>query len=495
MNRNPLLGRVPRRSAAPATPPPATLAAAPRAKRENSAHIVTAALLYWLVMARVIIPGFFDYDPNEDVLAMYERYSVLMKITWALFLLVPLLLLGSRMKQMMQVLRATNRFFLAVMALGTLSVAWTIDTSATIARLEHVYAILLICLAVACVGWNVNRMQQVTRPILTVLLTGSLIFGLVAPDLAITPPVPPDTSYYWHGLTTQKNQLGSIASLGALFWFHGWASRQVRLAPAFFGWAVAMACLVLSRSATSLMATILASFLLFLILRTTPSMRRYTPYIVGLFATVTLTYSVAVLKVVPGLDALLQPVMALSGKDATFSGRTQIWEIIRNHIQLAPLLGSGYGAYWGAGPVPSSPSYVFFRLMYFYPSEAHNGYLDTINDLGYVGLALLLGYIVLFIVQSLRIWRMNRAAGAIFIALIFQQLLANLSETHWLYVGDDFIVLTLATFAMARISADAAAAAPAASAASGAGSRAPSAPKAPTLTRGRQPIKPKDRFA
>jgi O-antigen ligase len=488
LNRNPILGRMPRRGAMPPLQQPAAVAA-PRARRENKAHVMTAAILYWLVMARVIIPGFFDYDPDVDVLAMYERYSVIMKITWLSFLLIPCILLASRTKQLMNVLRATNRPFLAVMLLSTLSIAWSIDTAATLARLEHVFAIIFICLAVVCVGWNMSRVQQVTRPILTVLLLGSLIFGLVAPDLAITPPVPPDTHYYWHGLTTQKNQLGSLASLGALFWLHGWASREVRLAPAFGGWAIAMACLVLSRSATSLMATILASVLLLLITRSTPAMRRYTPYVVGIFATVTLAYSMAVLKVIPGLDVLLQPIMALSGKDATFSGRTQIWEIMRDHIHLAPILGSGYGAYW-AGPVPTSPSYVFLRLMYFYPSEAHNGYLDTINDLGYVGLALLLAYIVFYIVQSLRVWRISRAAGSLFLALIFQQLLANLSETHWLYVGNDFIVLTLCTFAIARASLEPAAAAQAAApskaaAVPTAGRRTPGGVRRPPKTRGR----------
>jgi exopolysaccharide production protein ExoQ len=400
-------------------------------------------------MARVLIPGFFDYDPNANVLELAQKYAVLSLITWLSFLIIPCFLLASRMALLVRVVRSTNRFFIILLVFATLSAVWSIEAHATFSRLSHAWAIILDCLAVVLVGWNASRVQQVTRPILTVLLAGSLLFGLVAPGLAITPPIPPDTQYYWHGLAAQKNGLGSLAAVGALFWFHGWASREVKWLPALCGWAISMACLVLSRSSTSLMATTFASALLLMMSRSSPALRRYMPYIIAAFVVMVLVYALAVLKIVPALEFILKPIFALSGKDATFSARTQIWEIVRAHIQHAPMLGTGYGGYW-IGPVSSSPSYVFLRVMYFYPSEAHNGYLDTINDLGYVGLMLLLAYIVAYIAQSLRVWRINRTQGALYIALIFQQMLANLSETHWLFIGNNFIVLTLATFAIGR---------------------------------------------
>jgi O-antigen ligase len=151
---------------------------------------------------------------------------------------------------------------------------------------------------------------------------------------------------------------------------------------------------------------------------------------------------------------LLVPIAVITGKDSTFTARTQIWELIRAHIQYSPIIGSGYGGYW-AGPMPSSPSYIFLQVMYFYPSEAHNGYLDIINDLGYVGLLLLLGYLIGYIKQALKLLKVNYTQSALYLALIFQQLLTNLSETHWLFVGHDFIVLTMATFGLARSLMDA----------------------------------------
>jgi exopolysaccharide production protein ExoQ len=432
-------------------PPAASLpaAAGARTRPDNKVHVFLATAVFWLAIVRMIIPGLFDYGPQMNILEVAQRDAVFNKITWLSFLFIPIMLLASRMALTLRVLRNTSRFFLFLIAYTTLSVVWSIDTGASGSRLTHLLTVILICLAVVVVGWNPRRVQEVARPILTIMLIGSVVFCLGWPDLAITAPVPPDTKYYWHGLTTQKNGLGSLASLGAVLWFHGWASREVKLLPALVFGGISVACMVLSRSSTGVMATALVWTFTLMMLRTAPSMKRYMPYIIGAFVILTLAYSMAVLKVVPGLDILLKPVTMLSGKDSTFTARTQIWELIRAHIAQSPLIGTGYGGYW-AGPIPTSPSYIFLNVMYFYPSEAHNGYLDIINDLGYVGLILLLGYLIGYIRQGVRLLRRNYAQSALYLGLIFQQLLTNLSETHWLFVGHDFAVFTLATFGLAR---------------------------------------------
>jgi exopolysaccharide production protein ExoQ len=447
------------RAAAPRAAAPAGV---PR-KKDGKVQVFLVTAVYWLLIARVIIPGLFDYAPDTDVLQVAARDAVLNKVTWLSFLFIPLVLLASRSTLTMRVLRTTNRFFLILLAFATISVLWSIDAGASTSRLTHMLTVVLDCLAVAIVGWHATRVQQITRPILTIMLLGSLVFALFWPDLAITPPTPPDTHGYWHGLTTQKNGLGSLASLGTVFWFHGWVCKEVKTLPALLFGGLAVVLMVLSRSSTAVMATALVMMFLLLMLRSgsVPALRRYIPYMVGGFVCLTLAYSLAVLKVVPGMDILLVPITALSGKDTTFTARTQIWELIRAHIQYSPMIGSGYGGYW-AGPIPTSPSYIFLNVMYFYPSEAHNGYLDVINDLGYVGLLLLLGYLIGYIRQALRLLRSNYTQSALYLAVIFQQLLTNLSETHWLFVGHDFIVLTMATFGLARSLLDAQAAAKAA---------------------------------
>jgi O-antigen ligase len=182
------------------------------------------------------------------------------------------------------------------------------------------------------------------------------------------------------------------------------------------------------------------------------NLRRFMPYIVSTFAILVVVYALAVLNIIPGSHLLLDPIAELTGKDMTFSNRAVIWDIIKEHVQLAPVLGSGYGAYW-TGPLPSSPSYVFLtRMGNFYPTQSHNGYLEIVNDLGFVGLICLLGYLVFWVYQSLQLMKFDRGQAMLFLALFFQQAITNLSESTWLAINSAFAiaVATLATFALSR---------------------------------------------
>jgi O-antigen ligase len=157
----------------------------------------------------------------------------------------------------------------------------------------------------------------------------------------------------------------------------------------------------------------------------------------------------AVLDLVPGSGMLLSPVTALTGKDQTFSGRSAVWAILNEHISYRPWLGSGFGAYWVEQP--SSPSMEMERRLYFYPTEGHNGYLDVINDLGAIGGLCLVAYLVALLRQGLRVFAVLRPQGALYLVLLFEQLVGNLSESRWFNVLTfDFVIMTLVTVSMGK---------------------------------------------
>jgi exopolysaccharide production protein ExoQ len=90
--------------------------------------------------------------------------------------------------------------------------------------------------------------------------------------------------------------------------------------------------------------------------------------------------------------------------------------------------------------------------MYFWPSEAHNGYLDVYNDLGAVGLLVLLGFLVFFVRQCLQLFKADRAQGILYLGLFFQQSVNNLSESLWFSPMGALpaLIVTLAIFMLAR---------------------------------------------
>jgi O-antigen ligase len=77
--------------------------------------------------------------------------------------------------------------------------------------------------------------------------------------------------------------------------------------------------------------------------------------------------------------------------DSTFTGRTIIWDFVHNEIARKPLLGWGYQSFWLAGP--DAPSIVEAPGWVKDMPNAHNGYLDTKIEMGYVGYVLLLAFI------------------------------------------------------------------------------------------------------
>ena len=88
--------------------------------------------------------------------------------------------------------------------------------------------------------------------------------------------------------------------------------------------------------------------------------------------------------------------------DSSFTGRQIIWDFANYEIARRPLLGWGYQSFWLVGP--DAPSIVDAPGWIKEMPSAHNGYLDTMLEMGYIGLALL----VIFIIATLHV--IGRAA-------------------------------------------------------------------------------------
>lgn len=410
-----------------------------------------AASLVWVLIIYLALP--IQYLRGETSLATDEGMGAANPLSRSIkigLLLCSTIIVLWRAPVAWLEFRFINRFFLAFLVLVPFSALWSIDSGATIARYLTILSIVQVCLAFTLTGWHRTRFQDVLRPCLTAFLIASILWGIFYPQYAIE--IGEGTlKNSWRGLTIQKNQFGMLSSFCVVLWLHAWLNKEKAwwIALPFLG--LSFAGVMLSRSSTSLFATSLCTLFVLLVMVAPPSMRRYMPYIVSAFAGLVIIYALAVLNIIPGTSLLLDPIAELTGKDMTFSNRSAIWDIIKEHIQLAPILGSGYGAYW-TGPVPTSPSYVFLARLYFYPSESHNGYLEIVNDLGFVGLICLIGFLVSWVRQSLQLMKFDRGQALLFLALFFQQAVSNLSESTWLAVNSGFAlaIAILATFALGR---------------------------------------------
>lgn len=318
------------------------------------------------------------------------------------------------------------------LALGALSAQWSLDSAYTLKK--AVYQALLC----ATVAMSVFTARDPRRILLFIfgLFVVAILANLVA--VATRPPGP----IGHEGIYDHKNTLGStmgLAFMVCLYIVASWrgALRLVAIA-------AALACIFLlikSESKTAIGLAALAPLfgtLLYLLARRL----RISPLAAILFG---LAMTVAVYFLVSRLFGFdTSDVLLFLFHDATFTGRTQIWAFVWDHIKERPLLGHGYQGFWG---IPNSPKYRAELPFIAKMAHGHNGVLDTILNSGVVGLVL---YLIL-IAKILRSCGNLAARGAslswFYIAIMFYLLCSNLMESLLLLSEDaEDIVFLLVGF-------------------------------------------------
>jgi O-antigen ligase len=220
----------------------------------------------------------------------------------------------------------------------------------------------------------------------TLVVLALCYLGLVLwPDLAIhqvTDVLEPEHDGSWRGLFPHKNQAGAMM---VVFVFVGLFVARMRSLPVGSAIVVlSLVFLVASRSKTSLallpLVMIVAAFV--------GTVRRPTLGIIAALG------GVAVLNLVSVGSIFFEPVhAALSGLiDASFTGRTDIWQFALDHLMQRPLTGYGFAAFWGTENVVygmgGSSTWASNA------TDAHNAYLNLALTLGLPGLALVLVWLL-----------------------------------------------------------------------------------------------------
>jgi O-antigen ligase len=406
---------------------------------------IALSILFWLIFYQNL-PWSLDGFAVKGPVSTANFGDRIIKIG---MLAISLYVIASRWPLSRAVSKHINPGAAALMLLAPLSAVWSIEPAATLLRCTSLAAIVLTCYAISLAGWSRQRFQQLALTPLMLILLASLVAGLLYPDRIAEVGTDLSQKNAWHGVTHGKNEFGMMASMAVIMCVNRWLAREGRTYWAIAGAAIAFTCLILSRSNTSLFATIVGCIAMVLVMRVTVIRQRYSTHVIVAIAGTILLYEAVIQGVLPGVNTLLAPITTLTGKDTTFSARTIIWTLVKQHIQGAPYLGTGYGAYW-VGPFPTSPSYIFVSWMWFYPTEAHNGYLDVVNDLGLVGLGCLLLFLIWYLRQALQLMRFDRSQGALYAALLFQEMVINMSESDFFSRTSTFAILVLAVTCLSR---------------------------------------------
>jgi exopolysaccharide production protein ExoQ len=314
-------------------------------------------------------------------------------------------------------------FLISLMAI--VSVVWSINPALSgVMAFRLNGTVLFAFFLVAAFSW---------QGLIQVIAATGLFLGVTSAVLALGPGnmgIMTETHVgAWSGWWLEKNRFGSVMAFAIV------ASATCAVLRRSVLWAISalflFVLLILSDSATSLLATLAALGMAFVIW-----IWRRGPVVLG----VTLYGGVAVLAaIVIAVTTAPEVVTDLLGREATFTGRTGIWQEAIGHIQIKPWFGWGYGAFWDTDPGPAD--WVRERLD-FKASNAHNGWLDMSLELGLIGTLVTAINIVLGIIATLALLARHRIAywGAMIIVML---LIFAISESV-LWQANSFIgVVTL----------------------------------------------------
>jgi O-antigen ligase len=230
------------------------------------------------------------------------------------------------------------------------------------------------------------------------------------------------TDFCYKGYFDGKNYLGEAAAVTFLLSLYEVVHRGWRRALGIIIGAIAIVLVFLSDSKTAFGLIIIAPFLAQLTL-TVRKITRVSPAIILLL----LPFFYIVLSNVSHVD-LMRRLAYMLYHDSTLTGRTIIWQFAQFEIGRRPLLGWGYQSFWLVPGSPSSEASGWVKLM----PNAHNGYYDTMLEMGYVGLVLLLVFISATLHAVKRVADRDPARARLLLSLVLFFIMWNYFESLWM---------------------------------------------------------------
>jgi len=225
----------------------------------------------------------------------------------------------------------------------------------------------------------------------------------------------------YQGYFNGKNYLGECAAVAFLLSIHEMLCPGRRRAMGIIMVVIAIVLVYLSDSKTAFGLAFLSPFVagLTLIIR---KITRFSPAIILL--SIPLCY--AVLSSVSNFN--VNRISYILYGDSTLTGRTIIWDFANYEIGRSPLVGWGYRSFW---LVPNSPSFEAPGWVKMMPN-AHNGYVDTKLEMGYVGLAFLVAFIIATLHAIGRVADRDPARARLLLSLALFIILYNFFESLWM---------------------------------------------------------------
>lgn len=322
--------------------------------------------------------------------------------------------------------------------LTVISTTWSLDPALTLRRSVAVMMTAVFGLWLAA-RFSWPDLLRLVAAMFALLAVGSLIAGAVFPAFGVMQEIHPGA---WRGLWWEKNTLGAVMAWGSLaFCAAAAAARTAAERRVWLGFVLLGVLLVLmSTSRTALLALMIclggpAGIAL---------ARRGFGFAATAIFLLLLGVSALIGVLLVGPGAILEAL----GRDATLTGRTEIWAVLTGQIAERPLTGYGYGAFWA---LESGPAFWVRQATDWPVPTAHNAWLETALAIGVPGAAFALLLVLSGLVISVR--RLFSGVSTYWaLPFLTSWLVVSLSESNLL--EQNGLVWLLVSMTLAKLLAD-----------------------------------------
>jgi O-antigen ligase len=269
-----------------------------------------------------------------------------------------------------------------LMAWMLASISWSPYELISVKRYVLILGSLLIAaLTTRMTPLGVSSTQFLRTPLNFYMAIG-LAFAVLLPDRSF------DQDGALRAYATHKNPWGQLCVLYALVLMHSIITRKEKIYHAAL-MIPALVLLYLSKSATSILALLISTLtvgMLSLLL-----IYRRQGIVVLCLAVAGVSVATLVFTVLNGelpFDHVISTLFKVTEKSTTLTGRTHLWYLMWGEISHHLWLGTGIGGFWTG--LEGASGTLARQLDWGPPGQAHNGYIDMLNETGIIGASLLL---------------------------------------------------------------------------------------------------------
>ncbi len=380
-------------------------------KKNNYAKIAALAFLVFLFFSffGTAVPFRPHITETDDI----STSNVVNQLLYSGLFIISIITLIPKFSEFVTLIKR-EKFLSLFLLWCLLTTVWSDYSFVSFKRLFQTITVFLVFSAFLLHYKDEKDVIKYLRIILFLYLGISILVVVVIPGAK-------DPQFgYWRGFASTKNVLGQVANVCIILSYIVFSRSKNKMK-----WiagvmvVVSVALLLGTRSSTSLI-----TFITVLTLSSIISGNKiFEP--VGLGRTVSMliifTFASLIAAIAYFAPEMWKTIPEAAGKDVSFTGRSDLWSYIIIEIQKHPFTGAGYQGFW---VVDSPEVLMLYEVFVWLPNQAHNGYLDMINEVGLIGFGIFVLMIASYFINSFRLKTVNTWAWIIVATLII-----NFQET------------------------------------------------------------------